>query len=83
MAKSGTVAAAVTSIDDALAEFPVIELSTEESGKVIHGNKIEYPAAHRGQNTRRGLVRIHDSLGRLLGLARHDGITISPELVFS
>jgi len=83
MAESGIVAAAVTSIDDALAELPLIELSTAEAGKVIHGNTVEYPAADRGPDTRRGLVRIHDSMGRLLGLARHDGITIRPELVFS
>ena len=83
MAEAGTAAAAVISIDDALAEFPILELSTAEAGKVIHGNKVEYPSAHRGLITRRGLVRIHDSLGRLLSLARHDGITISPELVFS
>ncbi len=83
MAEAGTVAAVMTSIDDALAEFPAVELGNAEAGRVIHGNKVDCPAADRGLNTRRGLVRVHDSHGRMLALARHDGITIFPELVFS
>ncbi len=83
MAEAGTVNAVVTSIDDALAEFPVVELGTAETERVIHGNKVACVAADREFNHRRGLVRLHDSKSRLLALARHDGATISPELVFS
>jgi tRNA pseudouridine55 synthase len=83
MAENGTVADVVTSIDDALAEFPVVELGTAESGRVMHGNKVDCPGADKGLNAWRGLVRVHDSVGRFLALARYDGATISPELVFS
>jgi tRNA pseudouridine55 synthase len=82
MAEAGTVADVVTSIDDALAEFPVVELDTAESGRVSHGNKVDCPA-DRELNAWRGLVRVHDKVGRFLALARYDGATISPELVFS
>ncbi len=83
MAEAGTVNTVVTSIDDALAEFPVVELGTAETGRVIHGNKVDCPFADREMNGRNSLVRVHDSQRKLLALARHEGTTIRPELVFS
>jgi tRNA pseudouridine55 synthase len=83
MAEAGTVNTVLTSIDDALAEFPVVELGSAETGRVIHGNKVNCPSAGKEINCPNSLVRIHDNQRKLLALARHDGTTLSPELVFS
>ncbi len=77
---AGAVSSAVTTIDDALADFPCIRLAGAEATRVAHGGRVSFPAS--GVNSRNGFVRLHDSLDRLLALARLEDGLIRPELVF-
>ncbi len=71
----------VLPIDDALGEFPIIELADEQAVKVVHGNKV---SCRESQETSlSGLARLRDTRGRLLALARIEGGVIQPALVFS
>jgi len=83
MIDAGTIESAVTSIDEALADFPSVAVADTDAGRVLHGSRIFCSADAPGTCGRPGMVRVHDSLGRLLSLARHDGATIFPEVVFS
>ncbi len=82
-AADGTVGNVMSTIDDALAEFTIIRLTDKEAARVIHGNKILCPSPEAGLETKGALVRLHDSSGQLLALARLDGGVIQPESVFS
>jgi tRNA pseudouridine55 synthase len=81
MAANGRSEQALISIDEALAEFPVISISEAESARVMHGNQIPIPVscADSGKN----LVRLHDPVDKLLAVARVDAGILKPELVFS
>ncbi len=81
MIEAGNAAQAVTPIDDALIDFPSVPISEEETIRVLHGNQINCPASLA--NSARDLVRLHDSAGRLLALARISAGVLKPELVFS
>ncbi|MGE5173343.1 MAG: tRNA pseudouridine(55) synthase TruB [Betaproteobacteria bacterium] len=81
LAAAGTVGTAVTTIDDALADFPCIRLAGAEATRVANGGRISCPAS--GTNNRNGPVRLHDPLDRLLAIAHLDEGIIKPELVFS
>jgi tRNA pseudouridine55 synthase len=83
MIDAGKTESVVTSIDEALADFPSIALADADTGRVLHGNRVSCTAHAPGINDRPGMVRVHDSLGRLLALAQYDGMTISPEVVLS
>ncbi len=77
---AGTARSAVMAIDDALADFPCIRLAGAEATRIAHGGQISRPTS--GAHSRNCLVRIHDSLDRLLAIARLEGGLIRPELVF-
>jgi len=83
MIDAGTSESVVTSMDEALADFPSIALADADAGKVLHGNRVSCTGHAPDVNDRPGMVRVHDFLGRLLALARYDGMTISPEVVLS
>lgn len=80
MAAAGTVDTAVTTIDEALAGFPVVPLADAEAERVCHGNQVPCPESVANGNG--GMVRLHDRSGRLLALARADERFLRPELVF-
>ena len=81
MMTEGTVEQAVTSIDDALAEFPSVPISETETIRVMHGNTISCPTSLTTVTSER--VRLHSPAGRLLGLARIVAGVLKPDLVFS
>ena len=80
MAEAGTLDTAVTTIDEALAGFPVVSLADAEAELVCHGNQVPCPESVANGNG--GMVRLHDHTGRLLALARADEMFLRPELVF-
>jgi len=80
MAQSGSVAQAVMSVDEALADFPVLRITETETARVIHGNKI--PCSDTTVRSGSGLVRLHSPAGTFLALARLNTGVIRPELVF-
>lgn len=82
MIHAGTSEKIVISIDEALADFPSVELADADAVKILHGNKVSCLTPAPGINGSCGMVRVHDSIGGLLALARHDGLMINPELVF-
>lgn len=78
---AGTVDTFLTPIDLALVEFPLISVSESDSMRVAHGNHIsgeDSPAALTD-----GIVRLHDSTGQLLALAKRVAGSLRPILVFS
>jgi tRNA pseudouridine55 synthase len=72
---------ALISIDEALADFPAVLLNEQESLRVMHGNQISCP--EKLANSAKDRVRLHDSMTRLIAIARVDAGVIKPELVFS
>jgi tRNA pseudouridine55 synthase len=80
MAAAGALDAAVTTIDEALAGFPVVSLADADAERVCHGNKVPCPESVANGNG--GMVRLHDRSGRILALARADENFLRPELVF-
>jgi tRNA U55 pseudouridine synthase TruB len=71
----------MTSIDEALSDFPLVRISEKETTGVLHGNQIPCPAVFA--NAASELVRLHSPDGRLLALARSIAGVLKPELVFS
>jgi len=80
MAAAGTEDTAVTTIDEALAGFPVVSLADADAERVCHGNKVSCPESVANGNG--DMVRLHDRSGRILALARADENFLRPELVF-
>lgn len=78
---AGNAAQAMTSIDDALAAFPLVSISEAETVRVLHGNQISCPPSPANSSSE--LVRLHSPAGRLLALARIVAGVLKPELVFS
>ena len=78
---AGDVEQVVTSIDDALAAFPLIPITEEETTRVMHGNQILCPVSFADCGS--GIVRLHSPSGRLLALARSVSGQLKPDLVFS
>jgi tRNA U55 pseudouridine synthase TruB len=68
------------SMDTALAGIPVVILNHEESNLIAHGRRIERTEGPKGEES---LVRIHNSTGVLVALARTGRGELRPELVFS
>jgi tRNA pseudouridine55 synthase len=81
MARAGHAAEAMTPIDDALADFPLVPVSESESERVLHGVQIPCPASLA--NISSELVRLHSPAGRLLAVARIFSGVLKPDLVFS
>jgi tRNA pseudouridine55 synthase len=81
MASEGTIAHAFLSINEALSHFPAVVVSPDEALRVMHGNRILYPAMHT--NGEVSLVRIQNGEGSLLAVARAGEGELRPELVFS
>ncbi len=70
----------LVSMDNALADFPLVTVNELEAGRIRHGNCVPW----RGEPSIAGfLLRIHDPSGRLLALGRPVRGDIRPELVFS
>jgi tRNA pseudouridine55 synthase len=66
---------------EALADFPMVLINEAESARVRHGNHVPCPASLA--NNISDLVRVHDTGGRLLAVARVAAGVLKPELVFS
>lgn len=81
LAGSGRLDGAFTSLDDALGEFPAVQVSEAEANGVMHGNQISCPASLA--NNSKDRVRLHGPAGRLLAVARVDAGVLKPEIVFS
>jgi tRNA pseudouridine55 synthase len=81
MVTAGTAEQAVTSIDEALAAFPAIQISEAETVRVLHGNQISCPSSFA--NITCDHIRLHSPAGKLLGLARIVAGVLKPDLVFS
>lgn len=80
-AATGGLERELTSIDEALTNFPVLLLNEQESIRVMHGNQISCP--EELANSAKDRVRLHDSLNGLIAIARVSAGFIKPELVFS
>ncbi|HEX9021578.1 MAG TPA: tRNA pseudouridine(55) synthase TruB, partial [Nitrospirota bacterium] len=80
LAAAGAAEQALTSIDEALAEFPSVPVSEAETIRILHGNHIPCPQLSADGG---GLVRLHSPAGRLLALARIVSGTMQPDIVFS
>ncbi len=78
-AVSGTVEQLLVPMDDALAEFPVLNISDGEADKILHGCRIPLPQRYPAGS---GIVRIHNQAGMLLALAMPEGTQLQPDLVF-
>ncbi len=81
IASEGGVYQAMTSVEEALAEFPAVLIGSEEASRIAHGNRVSCPPSL--VNSSSDLARIHDSAGKLLALARVVAGTLRPELVFA
>jgi tRNA pseudouridine55 synthase len=79
---SGAIDRKMISMDEALADFPSLEIAEHDSAKILHGNKVLEPVSLDSRE-KVGLIRVHDRAGRLLALARASGGELQPELVFS
>jgi tRNA pseudouridine55 synthase len=77
---AGAAGGAITSLDEALAGFPVVPLGDAGALRIAHGNRVPCPASGLMDD---GLVRLHNPSGKLVALARLAGGMLSPELVFS
>lgn len=81
LAAEATAEQALISTSDALADFPMVLLDATESARIMHGNQVVCPGSLANRMSE--LVRLHDSGGRLLALARVAAGFLKPELVFS
>ncbi len=77
---AGTIEKALISLDRALADLPLVEVSAAEARKVSQGNQVSWRGADRERES--GVVRVHDPEGGLLALARTGEGKLKPELVF-
>lgn len=71
----------LVSMDEALADFPLVTVNELEAGRIGHGNSVLWqgdPSVSGSQ-----MHRIHDPSGRLLALGRPVLGEMRPELVFS
>lgn len=78
MAASGNAEKALISIDNALADFPLVEVGASEARRLSHGNYVPW----RGNAEEGRVVRIHDTDGSLLAVAKAGGGKLTPEIVF-
>jgi tRNA pseudouridine55 synthase len=69
------------STSEALADFPMVQISEMDSSKVMHGNQV--PCPEYFAHTTSDIVRLQDRGGKLLALARIAAGMLKPELVFS
>ena len=76
---AGTIGPAMMSIDEALSNFPLIEVGQQDGDRISHGNAV----ARVGGGEAEQLVRIHAPGGRLVALARNGAGKLSPEVVFA
>jgi tRNA pseudouridine55 synthase len=81
MADTSIRGQALISTSEALADYPAVQISETESARIMHGNQVTYPGSLASGTV--DLVRLHDSAGRLLALARVAAGMLKPELVFS
>lgn len=81
MMTAGALEQAVTPIDKALDNLPLVPISEAETTRVLHGNQIPCPGSLA--NSSSDLVRLHSPAGRLLALARVVAGVLKPDLVFS
>lgn len=81
MMAASSVEKDLTTIDEALADIPLVPVSEAEAVRVLHGNQIPCPGSF--ENGTNSLVRLHDPAGTLLALARIVAGSIRPDLVFS
>ncbi len=78
---TGSMDQVIIPVDEALADFPVIQIGMEDASKIMHGNRVLFPTSLTNGNSE--VARIHDPAGRLLALARVVAGILQPELVFS
>jgi tRNA pseudouridine55 synthase len=80
-AAAGTLEQVVTPLDEAIDGFPSVPIDEAEATRILHGNQISCPASLANSDS--DMVRIHDTAGRILALARIHAGFLKPELVFA
>ena len=81
MTVASRVGQALMPTSEALSDFPMVLINEAESARIRHGNHVSCPASLA--NNTSDLVRVHDTGGRLLAVARIAAGVLKPELVFS
>jgi len=80
IAAVGSLTTVLVSMDEALADMPLVTVSAPEAVRILHGNSVP----QQGKFLETGvLLRIHNLSGDLLALGRPVQGEIRPELVFS
>ncbi len=71
----GTLHKYIMSLDQALESMPVVVVTDEQARRLLHGGAVSPMSALRlpSIGASSATVRLHDSLGRLLGLGTYDG----------
>lgn len=77
---AGAAAQALTPIDAALGDFPVVQVGEADAIRIRNGNRI--PSKEQGGIAEGALVRIHDPAHGLLAVAVMTGGNLAPEVVF-
>jgi tRNA pseudouridine55 synthase len=80
IAAAGALDQVLVSMDEALADIPLVTVDESEAGRILHGNSVPWQGEPQIVDS---LLRIHDPSGRLLALGRPVRGDIRPELVFS
>jgi tRNA pseudouridine55 synthase len=81
MAARGTIGQALTPIDEALHDLPLISITESDASRVIHGNRIA--CENQVTANSEGIVRLHNPAGNLVALAQIVAGVLRPTLVFS
>jgi tRNA pseudouridine55 synthase len=81
LGEAGSLGQALVSMDEALADMPLVAVNEAESGRIQHGNSVPLLGNYSWAGS--PLLRIHGPSGVLLALGRPVQGAIRPELVFS
>lgn len=76
--RRGDIANALISLDNALSEYPSVEIGPDDARRVRHGNAVDWP----GGPEQPELVRVHEKGKGLIALGKAAEGRLRPELVF-
>lgn len=81
VAEKGEAASEIISIDEALADFPAVDLSEAEGIRAAHGNQVFCPAVLANHSSL--FVRMRDPAGNLIAVGRIEAGMLKPDVVLA